>query len=138
MKFISELNKMIIGPSDLRKTFNYFFDCVENSKINELSKILSTRKVKDSTELTFMLKNIQTTLSEFFKQEINIEKFTLFLIPHKKFIHGFCTVKDNAMPIPILYFSDVKVGAFALTENNSNTNYFRFALAEVGRSMQSH
>ena len=138
MKFISELNKMVVGPSDLNKTFNCFFDICESTNLHEISKMLSTKKIKENKELTIMLKNIQTTLSEFFKQEISIEKFTLFLIPHKKFFHGFCTIQDNAMPIPVLYFSDVKVGAFALTGKNFNASYFRFALAEVGQSMQSH
>lgn len=138
MQSITELHKMIIGPSDLNQTFHYFFDLIESTSINNFSKILSSKKIKTNPELMAMLKSIQNTLSEFLQQEIKIEKMTLFLISHKSFVHGFCKIKDNAMPIPVLYFSDVKIGAFALTGKNFCSEYFRFTLVDANQLMPSH
>ena len=59
MQSIAELHKMVIGPSDLNKMFHYFFDLIESTNINKLSKIVSSKKIKTNPELMAMLKNIQ-------------------------------------------------------------------------------
>lgn len=49
-----------------------------------------------------MLKSIQSTLSEFLQQEINIEKRTLFSIPHKIFFMDF--VQSRTMLCQYLFY----------------------------------
>ena len=111
---------------------------MEVENIVDISTRVSSKRIKENPELMIMSKNIKNTLSEFLKKDTQIEKLKLFSIPHVKFFYGFCLINDNIIPLPILYFSDVKMGAFALTRKGVNVDYFRFALVYTNEPVIFH
>lgn len=125
---------MVIGSSDLNKTLHYFFDLMENKTILGSGSCLTPKQVKANKELKAMRLSIESILGTFFKKKTGITRPILSYIPHEKLFHGFCTTQADPLPIPIIYFNDIKMGVFYVTGIGGNTDSFRFSLIESSLS----
>jgi len=127
MKTLAELKKMLLGPSDLNATFNYFFDIMDSrSLVNDGS--LTKHEIKRNAELKSLIACVEDILTQFMHEKIKLNTPLLTWVKHEKFYHGFAQVHCSSLPVTILYFSDIKVGVCALVQQAYHTEYFRFSL----------
>lgn len=131
MQTISELKRLVIGPSDLSKTFNYFFDLTDNNVIVK-HRILHRHEIENSDELLCCKCSIENILSEHLKKSVKVNDLVLQLVPNESLYHGLATLSGSSLPsVVVIYFSDIQMCAFALSQPDGMVDYFRVSIIPV-------
>lgn len=137
MKSLSELKKLVIGPSNLNATFHYFFDLMDSTSIASRGELLTKHETKHAPEIKSLLSATADISSKFLNKKVKFINPKLISIREEKLIHGFCNVLSEDVKITLLYFTDVKTCVFYLSAGNHN-EYFRFSLVPASLKTQAH
>ena len=138
MKSLSELKKLVIGPSDLNAAFHYFFDLMENASIVKSGTLLTKYETKHIPEVKSLLLSAAAISGQFLNKKVKFISPKLIAITHEKFIHGFCKTLADDANITLLYFTDIKTCIFHLNNGDSQNEYFRFSLVPASTKTQAH
>jgi hypothetical protein len=127
MSSIEQLKRYIIESKNLSEPLNYFFDLMDADVFSKIKSHRTIQSIDQNSELTAVLQVIQTTLNDRLGKSIKQLSPLFNEIPENHFFHGPCFSSELLIPLTILYFSDVKIGIFCISDNN-NTEMFRFTL----------
>ena len=138
MATFSEFKQKVISCPDLLEIFNCFLDLTDEGKIMEVSKSISPVELKNNAELLALSKMIGDMLSSHLEKKTSVADVMLSAIPSEYFYHGIAKASDVSMPLSLIYFSDIKIGVFVMTNMTGETNTFRFSLAKAEDGIKLH
>lgn len=135
MKELEKLKQYVLTSQDLSEPFNYLFDLVKDNILMSYHNHRIIEKINNPD--LFLIMNV-------LKQEISnrlgicVQEFLPMFceIPEYHFIHGDCSPKGYMLPVPTIYFSDVKTGLFAF--HGKETTFLRFSLTETPYKSKIH
>ena len=84
-----------------------------------------------------MLDAVAHSASQKLGVNVRISSAALFEAPEHHFFHGACMIKGYPLSLPVLYFSSVQTGIFAMT-GTGTTDMFRFVLAKTSDMDNPH
>jgi hypothetical protein len=136
MNKIEKLKRYVVQSKELREPLNYFFDLMDAEVFSKIKSHRVIEAISQNTELMTVIQVVQQETSARLGQSIKQLTPIFHEIPEYYFFHGVCLSMDLAMPLAVIYFSDVKTGLFAVT--GSQTDMFRFSLMNVSDIKKQH
>jgi len=135
MDYFDKLRQLVVEEKDLNKSFNYFFDLMDQNKINIDDHPPIDQK--DNKEFSAILQAIERGVSDKLGIKAKIVSPMFFAVPEHGFFHGTCLLAKSFVSLPVLYFSSAQTGIFAISDHEKS-EMFRFILAKISDMDKRH